>query len=84
MQKKVKTAILAMTLVGASALLTGYGNKTADAVTPLAQPQPIAQEKSEKQKAFEEQVAKEKAAFDKRYNEAKRKNDEIRKKFDEL
>ena len=41
-------------------------------------------EKSEKQKAFEEQMAREREEFERRYNEAKKRNDAIRRKFDRL
>ena len=72
---------LALTLAIVSALTVGgyAGARALDVAPSVAR-----QEKSEKQKAFEEQLAKKEAEFERKYNEVKLQNDEIRRKFDSL
>lgn len=75
---------LASVLLLVVAALTG--NYVKSAAEPPRENQGIIQklEKSDKQKAFEEQLAKKEAEFEQRYNEVKKRNDELRKEFDKI
>lgn len=81
LQNKGKSIALTLSLV-AAALTGSYVNAVAE--QPRAVQETATQEKSEKQRAFEDYLAKKNAEFDRKFNEVKARNDELRRKFDSL
>ena len=79
MYSKAKKLALALSILSAVTAGGYVSARALDAAPSVAQ-----REKSEKQKAFEDRLVQKNAEFERKFNEVKARNDEIRREFDSL